>query len=162
MKWIITSCMVVALATGSRVSRALAEHSTGDPIADATTVGPRLGLQLIGLTPDLRSFYGAPPDRGVLVAAVEAHSAADRAKLRVGDVLVSVQGRAIESAGDASEALSRHAEGQPVALAIVRDHELITTQAIVARLSARAASPATSCTAGCACPRSVGAEPTPV
>jgi S1-C subfamily serine protease len=36
-----------------------------------STAKERLGVMVMGLTPDLRKHFGAPEDRGVLVAQVE-------------------------------------------------------------------------------------------
>src|SRR5262245_15606747 len=47
--------------------------------------GGFLGVQLIGITPELRQHYGVPKDAGVLVGAVEADSPAAKAGIQVGD-----------------------------------------------------------------------------
>jgi S1-C subfamily serine protease len=54
------------------------------------------------MTPELRTFFGAEPDRGVLVATVVEGSSADESGILVGDVIVAVAGRAIGTPGDLS------------------------------------------------------------
>ena len=47
----------------------------------------RLGVMVLGLTPELREHFRAPSDRGVMIARVEPKSVAETAGLAVGDVL---------------------------------------------------------------------------
>ena len=74
--------------------------------------GTHLGIVVEGMTRDLRSYFGAPSDRGVLVARVVPGSPAERAGLRVGDVLLDVGNRSIRSADDVISALAEQPTGQ--------------------------------------------------
>src|SRR5262245_19487116 len=47
----------------------------------------RLGVMVMELTPELRAYFGAPRDSGLLIAQVVPDSAAARAGVRVGDVI---------------------------------------------------------------------------
>jgi C-terminal processing protease CtpA/Prc len=91
--------------------------------------GPRLGIMVTALTPELRSFYGVPDDRGVLVARVAPHSPAARAGLHVGDILVGVRSSTITGADDVLQVLSTMQRGEAFPLTIVRDHRAMTLQA---------------------------------
>src|SRR5579871_5943521 len=55
-----------------------------------STAKGRLGVMVMGLTPELRKHFGAPDDRGVLVAHVESGTPAATAGIEVGDVIVEV------------------------------------------------------------------------
>ncbi len=57
---------------------------------------PRLGVRVQPMTPELRGFFGGPAGRGVLVVKVLPESPAAEAGLAVGDVLLSVDGDALE------------------------------------------------------------------
>ena len=91
--------------------------------------GPRLGIMVTGLTPELRQFYGAPAERGVLVARVVPGSPAARAGLRVGDVLVAVDRKPISGAEDILGTLSTVDRNQTFPLRVVRDHQMMTIRA---------------------------------
>jgi len=70
-----------------------------------------LGVVVQPMTGDLRTYFGAPPDRGVLVAHVAAGSPADQAGLQVGDVLVFADGRLVQNNDDLRSAISGHGRG---------------------------------------------------
>jgi membrane-associated protease RseP (regulator of RpoE activity) len=72
---------------GSHVLRFLAEK-------------PRLGVELLDVTADLREYFGGKKETGVLVGKVLTGSPAERAGLRAGDLIVAVDGEAVESSGD--------------------------------------------------------------
>jgi membrane-associated protease RseP (regulator of RpoE activity) len=82
--------------------------------------GRYLGIRLVGITPDLRTHFGAPKDAGVLIGEVEKDSPAARAGLEVGDVLTAVDGERVASAWEISGAIDRKATGETVKLEIVR------------------------------------------
>lgn len=80
----------------------------------------RLGVMVMGLTPELRRHYGAAADRGVLVARVDPGSAAAAAGVAVGDVIVEVHGRAVDDAHDVIAALQRAGKDDRVTLEVMR------------------------------------------
>ncbi|NVB81948.1 MAG: PDZ domain-containing protein [Kofleriaceae bacterium] len=64
------------------------------------TSNSQLGLYVMNMTPELREHLGAGEDRGVLVARVKPASPAALAGIEVGDVIVQVGGRDIDSSSD--------------------------------------------------------------
>lgn len=80
----------------------------------------RSGVQVETMTPQLREFFGAPAEQGLLVRSVQRGTPADQAGLRAGDVIVKVQDRPIRSVGDYRMAL-RDSSGKSVSISIVRD-----------------------------------------
>jgi membrane-associated protease RseP (regulator of RpoE activity) len=81
----------------------------------------RLGVMVMSLTPELRKHLGAPEDRGVIVAHVDPATPAAKAGIEVGDVIVEVRGRKIETAPDVLAAVEDLGKGQQVKLTVVRD-----------------------------------------
>ncbi len=58
-----------------------------------------LGARLVRIPSELRVHYGAPPGVGALVLRVERGGTAEAAGIRVGDVLVEVNGEALRDPG---------------------------------------------------------------
>jgi serine protease Do len=81
---------------------------------------PRLGVQLIETTPELREHLGSDEDTGVLVSKVLAGTPAEHAGIAVGDLIVEVDGDDIGSTGDLVEALSERA-GESFGITVLRD-----------------------------------------
>lgn len=89
--------------------------------------GPRLGISGDELTPQLAEFFGVEEGKGVLVREVSAGSAAARAGLKAGDVIVSVDDQQTPSVGKLRRAL-RDLDEDQVTLTIVRNRRQQTLQ----------------------------------
>ena len=81
-----------------------------------------LGVGLVDLTPELRAFFGAPESSGVLVSKVESGSPADKAGVKVGDVLTVIDGKPVESSWDVSSRVRKLGEGERAALEVRRNN----------------------------------------
>jgi membrane-associated protease RseP (regulator of RpoE activity) len=79
-----------------------------------------LGVSLMDLSDELREYFGAPKDAGALVASVEDNSPADKAGLRVGDVIVAVDGKDIDSTWDLRGAIKEKKDGEAVRIDVLR------------------------------------------
>lgn len=84
----------------------------------------RLGVQLDALTPQLAEYFGAK-DGGVLVTGVTPDSAAAKAGLEAGDVVVSVNGARVRDVGGLRSELRDAASGD-LSIGIVRDRKETT------------------------------------
>jgi serine protease Do len=85
--------------------------------------GPRLGVSVEELTPQLGAYFGVKDDKGVLITEVSAGSAAEKAGLKAGDCITRVDSTAVESADDLHRALSSKPESRDITLTIVRDRK---------------------------------------
>ncbi len=83
---------------------------------------PRLGvgLALVGAAGQLRRAVGLPERDGLLVRVVEEGSAAERAGIGIGDLLVGVGGREVRAHDDLYDALDAHESGTALAVQLVR------------------------------------------
>ncbi len=79
--------------------------------------GRRIGVSVTGLTKQLSDHYGV--DGGVMINDVRENSAAAKAGLRAGDIIVQVEGREIKSDVDLIRGIAEKKEGS-VMLTIVR------------------------------------------
>jgi membrane-associated protease RseP (regulator of RpoE activity) len=84
---------------------------------------------VMGLTPELRKHFGAPEDRGVLVARVDPGTPAASAGVEVGDVIIEVHGRKIDAAPDVLSALSDLGKGEHAKIELVRNGQARTVDA---------------------------------
>jgi len=129
MRRISTLLLAVGLAAAPAVAYGEPHDSQTESFEMMSMGKGRLGVFVMGITPELRTHYGAPGDRGVLVARVEAGSPAASAGLQAGDVITSAGGRTIEQAGDLVNAVAGLAKGSSLDLKVVRDHKTVTLSA---------------------------------
>ena len=85
-----------------------------------------LGLQMLDLNEELREFYGAPKDAGLLVSRVEEDSPAVEAGFKVGDVLTGIGDQPAGSSRDVIRAVNRLEPGETVAVEVVRNGAPLT------------------------------------
>ncbi|HET7149931.1 MAG TPA: PDZ domain-containing protein [Candidatus Acidoferrum sp.] len=91
---------------------------------------PRLGIDAEDLNGQLGTFFGAPDGEGILVREVAAGSAAEKAGVKAGDVITSVNGERVRSIGDLREKLAAGKEskdkGQTVKLGVLRNRSEVS------------------------------------
>jgi serine protease Do len=84
---------------------------------------PRLGIDAEDLSGQLGAFFGAPDGEGILVRDVNSGSPAEKAGVKAGDVIISLNGERIRSAGELREKLSakREDKHRTVKLGVLRN-----------------------------------------
>lgn len=80
-----------------------------------------LGVGLTELTPELRTHFGVPDDAGAMVSKVEPGSPADKAGIKVGDILTSIDGQDVRSSWDVMAKVRRFDDGQQVPIEVWRN-----------------------------------------
>ncbi|MER3495175.1 MAG: serine protease [Mastigocladus sp. ERB_26_2] len=94
---------------------------------------PYLGIQMIGLTPELRESLNSDPnsnltvneDRGVLVVRVMPNSPAARAGIRAGDVIQRVNGETVTDASSVQKAVDNSQIGGNLRLELRRQGQTV-------------------------------------
>ena len=99
-----------------------------DMLPRITSPRGRLGVQTNSLTPQLAEYFGVK-DGGVLVTSVTQGSAAEKAGVKAGDVITSIDGDRVRSVDDLVDEL-RDKDGE-VSLGIVRDKKESTLKATI-------------------------------
>lgn len=95
--------------------------------------GGYLGVHLMDLTPELRTHFGVPEQRGVLVSRIEPDGPAAKAGLKVGDIIVGVGNEEIARPGDVRRQVRDLEEGANVKVDVVRDRRQMTVDVTVAQ-----------------------------
>lgn len=84
--------------------------------------GARLGASVQSLTEQLGSYFGVKDGQGVLVTEVMEDSAAAKAGLKAGDVILEIDDQKVKNIDDLMAALEKKEEGQMV-LKVLRDRD---------------------------------------
>ena len=92
----------------------------------------QLGVAVQDLTPELAQAFGLQQRGGAVVAQVTPGSAAEQAGLRSGDVIVSLDGRAVTGSSDLRNAIGLLRVGTRVKLAVVRKGKRMKLEAVIA------------------------------
>jgi serine protease Do len=86
--------------------------------------GPRLGVEVEPVGPQLAEFFGVK--QGVLVKSVNEGSAAEKAGIKAGDVIVKIGDGDVNGAGAISRLMREAGPGKPVSVTVVRNKRSIT------------------------------------
>jgi len=81
---------------------------------------PSLGINAEDLSGQLGTYFGAPDGAGILIREVRSGTAADKAGLKAGDVIVKVDGKPIRTLADLRAELREKSGQKSVALGIIR------------------------------------------
>jgi membrane-associated protease RseP (regulator of RpoE activity) len=94
------------------------------PSFQIQTYSSVLGAQTENLTRQLGDYFGVKNGEGILVRSVEKGSAAEKAGLKAGDVIVRADNEKITDRSDLSQILRKHRGAGPLNLVVMRDkHE---------------------------------------
>lgn len=96
----------------------------------AKTDEPMLGVTVTQMSADQRTKFGAPTDSGLLVSKVDSGSPAQKAGIKVGDVITKVGTNKLTTASDVDTFLGQAQEGssssQKVAIQVIRNQKTLS------------------------------------
>jgi serine protease Do/serine protease DegQ len=95
-----------------------------------------LGVNIVTLTPDMAKALGIANIQGVLVSQVTEASAADRADIKPGDVITSINGQSIKSNSELRNAIGLSRVGDKLDVALIRDRKPLHVTAVITELPA--------------------------
>lgn len=90
--------------------------------------GRKLGVTVSPMSKQLADFFGASEDKGVLIDEVAENTPAAKAGLKAGDVILEIDGKAINNQADLVRAVNAKTEGE-VTITILRDKQNQTLRA---------------------------------
>ena len=114
----------IELTLGERSDFRYSFRGMGEPeMARAFAVfgGPRLGIRAEELeSDDMASYFGVKPGAGLLVLGVDEGSAAEKAGLKAGDVVQTIDGEKVSSVGDIRDACHEMEAGDEFTIGVLR------------------------------------------
>jgi Do/DeqQ family serine protease len=102
-----------------------------------------LGVRISDVTADLAVTLGLPGNSGALVTEVNPDSAAERAGIRVDDVIVSINGTRLRDSGSLRSMVGLLPPGERVTVELLRDGREQSVTAVLGELPVTAAATAT-------------------
>jgi serine protease Do len=84
---------------------------------------PKLGVRVGDLSPADAEVYGLTSMNGAEIVEVTPDSPAERAGIQIGDVVIGLNGKAVDNGGDLTESLSLYQPGDKVTLELFRDRK---------------------------------------
>lgn len=105
-------------------------------IKNGSVVRGYLGLQVQENNPQVAIALNLPVEKGLIVTSVVPQGPADKAGLRAGDILTSIEKRTDLSAHDAQQLVSSLKPGERISIMGIRGTQSFITQALVEKLPA--------------------------
>ena len=97
------------------------------------------GVEVANITPELAESLGLAGTRGAIVGGIERGSPADRAGIRLGDVILAVGGREVVDLNATLNAIADVPPGKTVPVRILRRNQELALTVTVGRRKPRAA-----------------------
>jgi Do/DeqQ family serine protease len=98
-----------------------------------------LGVNIYSLTPDMAKSLNIPNTQGVLVSQVTEGSAAEKAGIKAGDVITSINNQTIKSNSELRNAIGLSRVGDKLDVALIRDRKPMHLTAVITELPTTAA-----------------------
>mgnify|MGYP005806787041 CR=1 FL=1 len=92
-----------------------------------------MGVGVQDMTRELAESFKLPDIRGALITEVFRGTPADKAGLRVGDILVAVEGKPVTDSAGMLNLIAELAPGSPAMLKVVRDQKELDLRAVIGR-----------------------------
>ncbi len=99
----------------------IAKYAYDQIISKGSVTRGYLGVVIQDLTPDLAEQFGLKDMKGVLIPDVTADSAADKAGLKPGDVIVEFDGQPVEKASELQNKVAMKKPGTKVEIVVLRN-----------------------------------------
>jgi serine protease Do len=126
------------IGVGFAIPSNMAQSVMDQLVAGGKVHRSRLGVTAQGITADLAASLGLKDLKGALVSKVESGSAASRAGIRQGDVILSVNGHSVSDSNELRNRIASVKPGTSVDIGLVRDGRNETVKATLEELPAAA------------------------
>ena len=116
---------------GFAIPTNMARHSLEQILEHGEVKRGQLGVIIQDLTPDLAEAFDLGGKQGVVVSEVQEDSAADKAGVKQGDVIIEFDGKEMKSAAQLRNSVGIHRVGDKVKIKVIRDGD---TKVLTARI----------------------------
>jgi serine protease Do len=106
----------------------MAKQILNDLIKQGKVVRPWLGISVQDLTPEMAEQFQVKEKEGVIVAQIHQGTGAEKAGLASGDIMKSVDDKAIKNTNELIKEIQKKKVGQKVKLNVVRDGKPVTIE----------------------------------
>ena len=128
-----TAIISQAQNIGFAISIDLAKPLVQEIIQNGSVSRGFLGVNTVDVTASLAASFNLPVDTGVGIATVTSASPADKAGLRVNDIIVRIGDVTIDNGGDLVQALTKYRAGDKVTVVFYRDTQQQQTEVTLAQ-----------------------------
>ncbi|MES2322074.1 MAG: Do family serine endopeptidase [Pseudomonadota bacterium] len=102
-------------------------------VRDGQVVRGWIGIETQDITPELAESFGLARDRGTIIAGVVRNGPADRAGMRPGDILLTVDGKPVASSSDMLRMIAELTPGKKATMTLVRKNREAAVEVSVAK-----------------------------
>jgi serine protease Do len=130
-----TAIAGIGTGIGFAVPSTMARPIIDQLIASGKVKRPYLGIAMQDVTAELSKALGSrAPDKGAIVSQIQPGSPADKAGFKAGDVIVSVDGKAVDGSKSVQRAVLGKSIGQKVDVAVWREGKQLVIPTVTAPL----------------------------
>jgi len=91
----------------------------------------QLGIRMQQLTPDLARAFGLQQHRGVIITHILTGSAAEKAGIQLGDVIISINGKSIKDSDDLRNIIGLQRIGSQIRIDLLRNGQPLSLKTII-------------------------------
>ena len=112
-------------------SKGLASQKPAPPPAYSFETRKFIGVFCNELNPELAAYFGIKEGTGIIIAKLTDGGPAQKANLKIGDVIVRVDGKRVESVNDLIDLIQDKKKGDKVKVEFIRDKKTMTQDVTV-------------------------------
>ena len=115
----------------------LAKHVMEQIIETGGVTRGWFGIEVTDISPELAESLGLKATRGAIVGAIERGSPAEKGGMKLGDVIVAVNGKAVADTNTTLNAIAEMAPGKSVPVKVLRHNRELDLDVIVGKRKPR-------------------------
>lgn len=108
-----------------------ARRAVRDVLKFGRIIVPWIGIAYTELTEEMAQAFDLPVKKGVVIGSVAPGSPASRARIKRGDIIVTMDGKAIEDASQIQEFIREAEVGKRVRLTLIRDSKRMNVTVVL-------------------------------